>query len=212
MQSAADPIYESLKMLIVSGEIPGDTPLRQDDIAQQHGVSKIPVREALRRLEIEGLVTFRPNRGAIVRKLSASEILQIMDIRVALECRAIELAIPNMIDTDISSARSILVDYAAETEIARWSDMNIRFHHTLYEPCDNPQLLQMISDTEQRIGPFLRLRVTEASGLERPMREHQEILNACEKGEVAEAVAFLRNHIETTKKEVAASMRRVPDQ
>lgn len=207
-QSAADPIYDSLKELIVSGEIAGDVPLRQDEIAKQHGVSKIPVREALRRLEIEGLVTFRPNRGAIVRKLSAAEILQLMDIRVALECRAIELAIPNMIEDDLASARLLLMDYSAETEIARWSDMNLQFHHMLYEPCGNAHLVSLITDIEQRIGPYSRLRVTEASGLDRPMREHADILEACKQGEVQEAVNLLRQHIETTKKEVAAFMRR----
>jgi DNA-binding GntR family transcriptional regulator len=209
--SAADPIYSDLKEKIVAGELQGGSPLRQDDIAQAHGVSKIPVREALRRLEIEGLVEFRQQRGAIVRKLSAPEILQMIDIRLALECRALELAIPNMIPTDLEQARAVLDEYAGETLVERWSDLNLQFHHMIYEPCGNKQLITMITDLEQRMGPYMRLRVTEASGLERPMKEHHEILEACAKEDGEEAVRVLRKHIETTQKEVAAYMRRTAD-
>ena len=206
--SAADPIYEDLKGRIVSREIPGDTPLRQDDIAKTHGVSKIPVREALRRLENEGLVIFRPNRGAFVRKLSDAEILDLMEIRVALECKALELAIPNMIETDFQSIEQLLAEYAKCTDPAGWSEMNQRFHHMLYEPSGNRQLVAMIGDLQRRLGPFLRRLVSMASGLDRPMREHEEILSACKASDVDRAVAVLRAHIETTKKEVAAYLRR----
>ncbi|MGH1482237.1 MAG: GntR family transcriptional regulator [Geminicoccales bacterium] len=204
----SDPIYVELKERILTGEIPGDTPLRQDDLAAQFGVSKIPVREALRRLEAEGLVTFRARRGAAVRKFSETDILQLMDIRVALECRALELAIPNMISTDFTVAGDLLNDYAAGANLAAWSDMNLRFHGVLYEPCGNPELMNMISGLQQKLGKFLRLLVTEASGLERPIREHAEILAACEQGDVDRAVSTLKTHIGTTKKEVAAFMRR----
>ncbi|KZK97994.1 putative HTH-type transcriptional regulator YdfH [Pseudovibrio sp. Ad14] len=206
--SAADPIYRDLKFKIMKGTLEGGRPLRQDEIASAHGVSKIPVREALRRLEIEGLVEFRPQRGAIVRKLSAEDVLQFIDIRLALECRALELAIPNMIERDLEHARSLLDDYAAETAIERWSDFNLQFHRLLYEPCGNKHLLGMISDLEQRIGPYMRLQVTEASGLDRPMREHHEILEACAREDSTFAVNTLRKHIQTTQKEVAAYLRR----
>ena len=204
----AQPIYEKLKARIMSGELAPGEPLRQDEIARAHGVSKIPVREALLRLEVDGFVLFRKNKGATVRALSAAEILQMMDIRSALECKALELAIPNMIESDLVAARAILDEYSSETDLARWSDLNVRFHQTLYEPSGNPQLLQMIADLQQRIGPFTRLLVTEASGLERPNAEHHAILKACENADVETGVDLLRRHIETTKKETAARLRR----
>ncbi len=206
--SAADPIYEALKDKIVSGKIAAETPLRQDEIARQHGVSKIPVREALRRLEVDGLVTFRPQRGAVVRKFTDQDVQHLLDIRVALECRALELAIPNMIASDYRDARQLLENYAQATETARWSELNRQFHQMIYEPCSNPELILMISDLQKKLGPFLRLLVTEASGLERPMREHAEILAACEAGDIPKALDALKKHIEATKKEVAAYMRR----
>lgn len=206
--SAADPIYDELKDQILSGRLAPGAPLRQDDIAGRHGVSKIPVREALRRLEIENLVVFQRNRGAAVRHFSETEILDLLDIRLALECRALELAVPNMIDSDFRRMEGLLSEYGRRTDIAEWSRFNLRFHEMLYEPCGNGQLLAMIDDLNLKLGQFLRLLVTEASGLERPMQEHDEILAACRAGDVVEAVRLLRRHIETTRKEVAAFLRR----
>ncbi len=207
----ADSIYDDLKESIIAGSLPPGAPLRQDEIARRHEVSKVPVREALLKLEVDGFVQFRKNRGAIVRKLSSAEILHILDIRIALECRALELAVPNMIEMDFTTARNVLTTYSRETHSEGWSEMNIRFHEALYEPCGNPQLLQLIADMQQRIGPYLRKFVSQAAGLERPSLEHDQILDACERGETNEAVALLRAHIETTKKETAASLRRHGD-
>ncbi|MEM6481222.1 MAG: GntR family transcriptional regulator [Pseudomonadota bacterium] len=207
-ESAADPIYDELRARILSGDMSAGMPLRQDEIAKQFGVSKIPVREALRRLEIERLVAFERNKGATVRQFSEAEILQLLDIRIALECRAIELAVPNMIESDFRDMRHLLSDYAKRTEVSEWSEMNVRFHHMLYEPCSNHQLLNMINDLQEKLGKYLRVLVTTASGLERPMREHSQIVEACERRDMDTAVRLLRQHIEVTQKEVAAFLRR----
>lgn len=206
--SAADPIYDDLRAQIISGEFSAGMPLRQDEIAKQFGVSKIPVREALRRLEVDNLVVFERNKGAAVRRYTEAEILDLLDIRIALECRALELAIPNMIEGDLRDMRGLLADYAQRTDVAEWSEMNARFHQMLYEPCGNQQLLSMIKDLQQKLGQYVRVLVSQATGLDRPMREHDEILKACERGEVETAVSLLRQHIEVTKKEVAAFLRR----
>lgn len=167
-----------LKQKILSGFLKFGLPVRQDDIAQDHNVSKIPVREALRRLETEGLVIFERNKRASVRHFTETEVLQLLDIRIALECGALELAVENMIDADFRDMRALLDAYANTAEIPEWSKMNARFHMMLYEPCGNPQLLNMINDLQQKLDKYLRLLVTEASGLERPMREYDEILAA----------------------------------
>lgn len=201
-------VYQTLRRDILAGTLEGGQALRQDDIARQHGLSKVPVREALRRLEMESLVEFRPRRGAIVRAVSDDDLLEMLDIRIALECRALELAIPNMAESDFQLAQTVLEEYQASPDKERWSELNRRFHGCILEPCGNRQLLSLITDFEQRVGPLVRLRVTEATGLERPMREHTGILEHCRAGDVQKAVAALRKHIETTQREVAASIRR----
>jgi DNA-binding GntR family transcriptional regulator len=206
--NASGPVYDAVKISILSGEIEAGAPLRQDDIAKQFGVSKIPVREALRKLEIENLVIFEQNKGASVRHIPESEILQLFDIRIALECRALELAVPHMIDADFGALRKLSSDYAKKTDVKEWSAMNLQFHQMLYEPCGNPELIRMIGDLQDKLGKYLRLLVTEVSGLVRPMQEHEAILDACARGDGSQAVQNLRQHIETTKKEVGAFLRR----
>lgn len=209
-QITADPIYEAIKSAIMSGELAAGEPLRQDEIAKIHGVSKIPVREALLRLEADGLVLFRKNKGAIVRGLSAEEVLHLMDIRVALECKALELAVPLMVESDFSEARKLLNTYSRETDYKTWSKLNLRFHQILCEPSGNALLLEMIDDVRSRMGPFVRTLISETSGLKRPHQEHVAILDAAAKGKTSQAVELLRKHIETTKKEMAARLRRRP--
>jgi len=207
-KNSSGPIYETLREQIIAGDFAPGAPLRQEEIAKSHGVSKIPVREALLKLEVDGFVQFRKNRGAIVRELSTEEVLHLMDIRVALETKALELAIPNMIQSDLDEAARILEDYTQNGDTAVWSALNQRFHRTLYEPSGNTMLLQLISDIQQRIGPSLREFVTEISGLDRPHAEHRQILDACRAGDIPAAVQLLQKHIETTKKETAARLRR----
>ncbi|ASJ75351.1 GntR family transcriptional regulator [Granulosicoccus antarcticus] len=201
-------VYQHLRKDILAGDLLGGAVLRQDDIALQYGVSKVPVREALRRLEMEGLVEFRPRRGAIVKQVTDSDLLEMLDIRIALECRALELAIPNFADSDFDLAQDVLDEYALTTDKERWSELNQRFHGCILEPCGNHQLLALINDFEQRVGPLVRLRVTETAGLERPMKEHAEILELCKARAAEPAIKALRAHIETTHREVAAAIRR----
>lgn len=207
-QLSADPIYDALKAAIISGKLAPGEPLRQDAIAVQHGVSKIPVREALLRLEVDGFVLFRKNRGAIVREISATEILNLLDVRVALECKALELAVPNMVEQDFVQLAKILDEYSHETTATSWSALNVRYHQALYDPCSNPPLLSMIEDIRARIGPGMRLLMSETTGFKRPHEEHEEILALCQAGNRKAAVDLLRRHIETTKKEMAAQMRK----
>lgn len=121
---------------------------------------------------------------------------------------ALELAIPNQIQSDHIEAQRTLDEYASENTPSGWSSMNQKFQFTLYEPCGNVQLLAMISDIQRRIGPVARKLVTETSGLDRLGAEHGAILQACKNGAVDEGVDLLRKHVQTTKKEIVARLRR----
>jgi DNA-binding GntR family transcriptional regulator len=206
--SASEPVYKALRKAILAGELAGNVPLRQDAIANKHGVSKIPVREALRRLEMEGLVEFKPRRGAFVRAVDDQEVIDLLDIRIALETRALELAIPNMMAADFEAAKAILEVYAASANQEDWSALNQQFHRCILEPCGNRRLLMLIDDINLRMSPLLRMRVTKVSGLVRPVQEHEHILDACFVRDIDSAVAALRSHIEMSKRELAAEIRR----
>jgi DNA-binding GntR family transcriptional regulator len=206
--SAPDVVRDGLRKAIFDGDLVAGTQLRQDEIASRFGTSRIPVREALRQLESEGLVTLHPNRGAAVSSVSLEDVLELLEIRIGLECRALKLAIPNMVGSDFDFAAEILRGYDEEPEPQKWGEMNWRFHETLYAPCHRPKLLSMIESNYGHVGRFVRLQVSMAAGKEQPNRDHWAILDACRAGDVSKAVKLLEEHIVHTQKSLMAAMRR----
>lgn len=205
--SATQGAYVELKRRILDGKLPEGSPIRQDEVAAQLGVSKIPVREALMRLQSEGLVQFTPNIGAVVATLTLMDYIEMLDMRLALECRALELAVPNMASVDIVRARELLAAYHSAMTDQEWSDLNVEFHDTLYQPSNRPRLLSTIRSVQEHMGKLLRLRVTMAAQHNRSHEEHVKILDACERGDVKDAVRLLRRHIEQTQREVQGYFR-----
>lgn len=201
---APDMVTDGLRELILSGAYEPGFQLRQDVLAEHFGTSRIPVREALRRLQSEDLVVFYPNRGAVVRGLSLEGVLEMLDIRIALECRALRLAIPQMAQEDLDTAQDILNQYSAAPEPETWSVMNWRFHWAIYLPCNRPKLLEMIEANYGQVSRFTRTQVSLATGKTIPQREHEQILEFCRRGMVDEAVRLLEKHIEQTQKSIRA--------
>jgi DNA-binding GntR family transcriptional regulator len=205
---APELVREGLRASILAGELEAGRPLRQDEVAEQFGTSRIPVREALRQLESEGLVTFHPNKGVVVTALSIEEVLELLDIRIALETRALRLAIPHMAAEELDAAQEILDRYDQASDPDVWGEMNWSFHWTLYVPCGRPKLLAMIEANYGHVSRFTRSQVSRASGKVRPQKEHHELLRLCHAGEVDKAVDLLGRHIEGTQKSLRASLRR----
>lgn len=208
--SATQTAYVELKRWIFEGILAEGAPIRQDDVAAQLGVSKIPVREALMRLQSEGLVKFTQNVGAVVATLTVADYIEMLDMRIALECRALELAVPNMANVDIARARELLAAYHSAMSDGEWSDLNAQFHDALYAPSDRPRLCATIRSVQEHMGRLLRLRVTMAAEHERSNEEHVKILEACERRDPKEAVKLLRRHIEQTQREVQGYFRNRP--
>lgn len=206
----ATQICDSIQERIVSGDLKGGQALRQQELADAYGVSKIPIREALRQLEYSGLVAFRPRKGAVVAELDMGDLLDLLEVRLALECRALKLAVPNMVQADFTAMKLLLSKYSASAEVRDWSRLNRQFHEMLYRPCDRPHLLGFIKDVQVRMGPWRRLRVSQLSGLARPHEEHLAMVAACQARRADEAVAILSEHIEATQREVAAHFRYRP--
>lgn len=208
--SASEVIREGLRREILEGALASGTQLRQDELAQRFGTSRIPVREALRQLEVEGLVTLNLNKGATVAGLSLEEVLEMLEIRSALECKALQLAVPNMIDSDFETLEEILDEYQEQIEPMRWSDLNQRFHEALYAPCHRPKLLGLIAANYSQVNRFVRRQVSTATGKEKPQREHRQILEAAKAGDAKKAAKLLEEHILHTQKSLLAATRQKP--
>ena len=205
--STPDAVRDALRSAISSGEFAPGFQLRQDELAERFGTSRIPVREALRQLEAEGFVTFLPNRGAVVSDLSIDEVVELLEIRIALECHALRLAIPAMGEIDLDEATAILKSYDREPEPEKWGAFNWKFHKALYAPCNRPRLVAMIEANYGHVSRFTRTLVSRATGKERPQREHYQLLELCREGEIEKAVRLLREHIVQTQKTLRSAQR-----
>lgn len=193
--SASEVIAKHLREAIISGLLAEDEPIRQDDIARVFNVSKIPVREALKRLEAEGLVQFQRNKGAVVTRISEPELAQMFEVRVLLEVQAIRLAVPKMTAEHLRRAEAICDAFIGDDDIGHWAEMNWAFHMCLYEAAQRPFLLNLIRSIHDKVERYLRVQMSFDEGKERADREHREILRACAERDVERAATLIEAHI-----------------
>jgi DNA-binding GntR family transcriptional regulator len=197
--AARDWVFQVLRAAIVRGILPGGMPLRQDEISAALSVSHIPVREAFRQLEAQGLVRIYPNRGAIVTKLTLEEMEDIMDVRALLEVGALRVAIPIMTIETIETAQAIINDSLLETSPNRLEELNSCFHFTLYEPVQNQMLFRLIEQMHANVDRYIRVYYSEPVYYEETKRQHAELLDACRAHDTERACAILHEHISSTK-------------
>jgi DNA-binding GntR family transcriptional regulator len=197
-QTLAGMTLDSLRDRILRGRFPEGEPLRQDAIAEELGVSRIPVREALRQLESEGLVTFHPHRGAVVSTLSLEEITELFELRAEIESDLLRRAIPRMTAADDARGREILDLYESALEsgeISLWGELNWQFHSSLYAPSKRQYTLNILSKLHQHADRYLRMQLALTHGESRARTEHRAIALAARKRDVRKASQLMRDHI-----------------
>jgi DNA-binding GntR family transcriptional regulator len=236
-QTIADAIAGALRRAVLDGVIGDGTVLRQADLAAQFGASRIPVREALLKLEAEGLVQTQPRRGAVVVSLNGDDFEEILDMRAALEPLALRLAIPRMTAQDFKSAETVLLETEQGVRLAdretqdgkrefetRWGDLNWEFHRALYRPARRQRLLDSIENLHGLFARHLRVRVeiiapalfaSASQGKQRDtgewasaLKEHRDILAACQRGDARTACSVLTRHISAHGVELVKRLRR----
>ena len=197
-QTLAGMTLDSLRDRILRGGFPEGEPLRQDALAIELGVSRIPVREALRQLESEGLVTFSPHRGAVVSTLSLQEITELFELRAEIESDLLRRAVSLMTPDDDARTRDILDGYevALESgEIARWGELNWQFHSSLYASANRQFTLAIVSKLHQHADRYLRMQLALTHGESRARAEHRAIATAARRRDVRKAGQLMRDHI-----------------
>lgn len=198
-QSLTSAVADRLREQIIRGEIPEGAQIRQDAIATQFHVSRIPVREALRQLHAEGLIAIVPNRGAIVPALSPDDIEELFSIRALLEPEVLKLSIPHLTDHDFSEAAAILRKYVSELRrddhVSAWGRLNWQFHSILYSRAILPRFMAVIRNVNNSGERYTRLQLYLTHGIKRANEEHLKILELCRNRDVPAACTLLRDHI-----------------
>ena len=201
--TAEEEAYNFLLEAICCGRYRKGDRLIAEDIAGEIGMSRMPVREAFRRLDAQGLVTLRPNRGAIVSGLDIDELHEVFEMRSALEGLAVRVAVAHIGERQLAALERLLDemdDYRDES--AEWVSRHRKFHEYLCSLSERPRLLKQISALYALIEAPMRLWLQH---IEKPLsarQEHQIILDAIRAGDASKAEAVVREHIEGTVPEL----------
>jgi DNA-binding GntR family transcriptional regulator len=202
--TTAKVVAGRLRDEIQGGTLSPGTRLRQNDVARRFGVSTTPVREAFAQLQAEGLVRIDPHRGAVVFHPTVEDLMEFYEIREVLEALAVAQAMPHL-DEDAVRELNALIDKMRKTEDARrWMKLNDEFHLHLYERAHRPRLTAMIENLRDASTPYIHMFVAGRSPATRANEEHQEILDACIRGDHEAAERAVREHLRSASRELAA--------
>jgi DNA-binding GntR family transcriptional regulator len=207
-RTVKDTLVESLREEIVRGDLAPGQHLRLADIATRFDVSTVPVREALRDLEAEGLVTIFPHRGSVVSELSVDDLRDIYDIRATLEELATRLAVPHMTDATLAELTSLVEEMDRHLgDVVNLVRLNHQFHLTLYAASGRSHLRELNRMLRYRTQHYLRAFVNDLGRMPRAQEEHRAILEACKRGDVDQAAGLIRNHVAGVGREIIEYVR-----
>jgi len=192
---ARSVIEETLRNAILDGRLSCGTAMRQQELASLFGVSRMPVREALRQLEAQSLLHVVTHKGAVVAPLIEDNSAETYELRMLLESEALRLSIPLLTEADIAEADTLICALEQEKDFAEIGRLNRLFHMTLYGKAPNQRLLKLVEHGLNEEERFLRFNL-EAMGLgETSQEDHRELLNLVAHKHVAESILTLRNHL-----------------
>lgn len=206
-QTVADRIAEILREAIAEGALVAGTALRQDELATRFGFSRMPIRDALRLLEAEGLVSIHPTRGAFVAKMDAVEISEIYAVRELLEVEALRLALPGLTHRTLDDAAAVLDQIDREPDVARWGVLNRAFHLALYGACGNGRLLALIEAQHNAADRYVRILLASLDYRARSQSEHRKLLAACRKKDEIQSLKWLARHLREGSETLVASIK-----
>jgi DNA-binding GntR family transcriptional regulator len=188
-------IEEKLRAAILDGRLPSGIALRQQELATLFGVSRMPVREALRQLEAQSLLRVETHKGAVVAPLINEDATDAYALRVLLESEALRQSIPLLTPDDIAMARSYIEQLENETDYAKMGTLNRLFHMTLYSRASNRRLLKLVEDGLNEEERFLRFNLKFMGLGKLSQHDHLELLQMAEAGAVESTVAALAHHL-----------------
>ena len=195
-------VSEELKMQILTGAIVPGTRMMEVELAESIGVSRTPIREAIRKLEKEGLVTIEPRRGAYASQISTEDMVEILEVRQNMEGLAAFLAASRMTPQQLQELREASNSYNEAVISGNMPDMikhDTRFHHIIVESCNNKILMQMIEQLQELVLRFRYIYYDNFKRAENMPAEHMQILEAIASGDADAAREAADTHIDRLK-------------
>lgn len=193
---ARSVIEEKLRSAIFDGRLPCGMAIRQQELATLFGVSRMPVREALRQLEAQGLLVVEHHRGAVVAPLIQGDAAETYDLRLLLEAEALRQSIPLLDESDFAQAQACIDALEVQADFHEMGRLNRMFHMALYAKTQNRRLLQLVEEGLQEEERFLRFNL-ESMGLGKLSQDdHRELLAAARAHDVELTIELLTRHLQ----------------
>jgi DNA-binding GntR family transcriptional regulator len=195
-KTAGQTATSAIREWILAGDLEPGAKLSQHRLATRLGMSRIPVRDALRSLAAEGLVTVSANTTAVVAELSMTDLQELYEIRISLEPRLARLALPNLTDLDFALMEDLLATMRTTSDADRWLPLNNRFHEVMYTAADRERSLDIIRVIRRQTDRYTAVYIELNHDL--VDTEHRMILDAARHGNPRRIEALVTAHISSS--------------
>lgn len=206
-----DVVFQTLRQAILRGELEPGERLMEIQLAERLGVSRTPVREAIRKLELEGLVVMVPRKGAEVASISEKSLRDVLEVRKALEELAAELACKRRDEQDEKELDEKLIAFEKEIngkDLTKIAELDVEFHEAIYHATKNEKLIQMLNNLREQMYRYRFEYIKEEDKRRSLTEEHRQIVNAIKKSDHIAAREAIRRHIDNQESAVSSKIRK----
>lgn len=203
-------VSEALRQAIQEGVLKPGERLMEIQLADELGVSRTPIREAIRKLELEGFVVMIPRRGTYVADISLKDISQVFEIRSALEELAAGLAAERITGEEVETLERMVVeigDYIEEKDMEKIVTADVQFHDVLYKASRNIRLAEIINNLREQILRFRSVSMNQPGRLDKTWEEHRQLVEAIASHNAAQARKIARLHMEHSEQALLSGMK-----
>lgn len=209
-----DIVFETIREAIVEGTLKAGERLMEVQLAEEMGVSRTPVREAIRKLELEGLVIMLPRKGAYVAGISTKEIAEVFEVRAALESLAAGLAAERITEEELEELNQFMVQVTVNAEkgdLQKVVQRDTEFHDLIYQASRNNRLVQIINKLREQIQRFRSTSLSYPGRIKETLEEHKKLMGAINERDIIQSRALAQEHIENAEKSMMEALRDYPE-
>ncbi len=206
-----DVIFDTLREAIIVGELKPGERLMEVQLAQKMGVSRTPVREAIRKLELEGLVEMLPRKGAHIADLSVKDIMDVLEVRATLDGLASSLSASRITDEEIKELKHVqsqFVNYVEKENLQGSIKKDVEFHDIIYRSSRNDKLIQISNNLREQIQRFRVIYIKDYSSTRELIKEHNEIIDAITTRDPEAAMRSAQTHIKKQEDAITRSVKK----
>lgn len=207
-----DVVFNTLRNAILTGDFEPGEKLMEIKLAEKLGVSRTPIREAIRRLELEGLVVISPRKSAEVASITKEDLTDVLEVRRVLESLAMDLACQNAGEDIIKELESNLVKFKnaiKKNDITEIATTDVEFHDTIYRATGNKRLVQILNNLREQMYRYRLEYIKDKATRETLIVDHRMIIDALKEKDAEKAKAAMLQHIDAQKKTVLENLRKM---